>query len=245
LGKPWTIEGVDNKAIYLCIALMYDTGKRISNFTHKDGVDAEDHCIRTHDVHFVFSPDSVTIPVDEQFKDYMTGNNIDLKDITHAQLHFYTQKEGYKNTITIEPPITISRGTVLESELLDNLIEWCLFNRNFGEAELLTRNMNNRVKHLTRRKVGDAIKNVAEKLNLDPNQFGTRLLRSGFTTVTSIHCKEPGTHESDLLRRGGWAKNSRVPQKYYNKSTDNEGALSYPENSFNRQYLNRLTPKRK
>jgi hypothetical protein len=41
--KPWTIEGVDDKAIYLCIALMYDTGKRISNFTHKDGVEAEDH----------------------------------------------------------------------------------------------------------------------------------------------------------------------------------------------------------
>jgi hypothetical protein len=70
--------------------------------------------------------------------------------------------------------------------------------------------MNNRVKCLARRKVGDAIKTVSEKLNLDPDQFGTRSLRSGFTTVTSIHCKESGIHESDLLRRGGWAKNSKV-----------------------------------
>ena len=57
---------------------------------------------------------------------------------------------------------------------------------------------------------------------LPENRFSTRSLRSGFGT----HAQANGMDACDLHICGGWAVNSRVPQKHYIKRMHNKGAFA-------------------
>jgi hypothetical protein len=110
-NDSWRREDCDHKAIYLCIAIAFDTGRRIGQLTHKDGREAEDHCIRTQDVHLVFMSDSTTVPMGSSLRGKMLTEGIGVQKVTHVQLHFQTQKEGYHNTVLLKPPLVIGRNS--------------------------------------------------------------------------------------------------------------------------------------
>jgi hypothetical protein len=83
------------------------------------------------------------------------------------------------------------------------LISWFLNNTNDEEDELLTRNVDQRKKLLTRKCVGMALKNVASELQLDPKRFSTHSLGSGFAIMTSKQTAGTGEDKSKLLARAG------------------------------------------
>jgi hypothetical protein len=117
------------------------------------------------------------------------------------------------------------------------LISWFLNHANDEEDELLTRNVDQRKKLLTRKSVGIALKNVASELQLDPKRFSTHSLRSGFATMTSKQTAGTAEDRSKLLTRAGWSL------KHYIKTVDQEGALAYPTTDNGMAYLNRLAPR--
>lgn len=52
-NQEWDNKGKDSKAIWLAVALTFDSGARIGNLTLKDGKDREDHCIRAKHVSYL------------------------------------------------------------------------------------------------------------------------------------------------------------------------------------------------
>jgi hypothetical protein len=244
----WEREAANKKAVYLCIALAYDTGRRISNFTHatKNG---EDHCIKINEVHFVFQPDGVTIPGGPLFRDYVAKTKdswdadamVHWKQVSSILLYFFTQKERCKFTITACKPIVVSRENNGQDQLVTDICQWCVHSLNNGDEELLTRNINGKqkMKRLIPAPVSKAIKNIAQAFDIDPKRISTNSLRSAYATVSGI--VEENNKKAN--ERAGWSKNSRVPRNHYAKTVLGQGALSYPECGFNVQYLNQLNPR--
>jgi hypothetical protein len=237
-SSSWELSARDRKAIYLCIALSYDTGRRISNFIHPSKI-TEDHCIKTHHVHFIFNPDGQAIPAGPSFRKHMITNKIGSLDIiSHALLYFFSQKERCKHQITACQPITISRQTKGQELLLIDLIRWCMATPNDSEEDLLTRNTyQNEMKRLYRAPVAYALKDIAKQFNIDPNRISTSSLRKGYATVSNLNKNTINTNI-----RAGWTSNSRVPQLHYIKSSQNDGALNYSESNYNIEYLNQFNP---
>jgi hypothetical protein len=64
----WDPLGAYQNAIYLSVALMFDTGKRIGNVCHPDGKFAEDHCIRVRDVQFFIQPLASYVEAGPEFR---------------------------------------------------------------------------------------------------------------------------------------------------------------------------------
>jgi hypothetical protein len=94
-NDSWMREDCDHKAIYLCITIAFDTCRRIGQLTHKDGREAEDHCIRTQDfIWYLRRSNSTTVPMGSSLRGKMLTEGIGAEEVTHVQLHFHTQKEG-------------------------------------------------------------------------------------------------------------------------------------------------------
>lgn len=236
-NNSWDLSARDKKAIYLCIALSYDTGRRISNFVHAPK-GSEDHCIKTNHVHFVLNPDGQAIPAGLLFRNHMLQNKLTIDVISHALLYFFSQKEKCKQTIIPCKPIIISRQTEGQEFLLIDLIQWCIETPNTDEEDLLTRNTNDmKVKRLYRAPVAHSLKQIASLFNIDPKRISTSSLRKGFATVSNLNNNNSETNE-----RAGWKKNSKVPQKHYIKTSNNEGALNYSNDEYNVKYLNQFNP---
>ena len=139
-STKWDRIAADKKAIYLCIALAYDTGRRISNFTHAQK-GCEDHCIKMGHVHFVFDPDGVTIPGGPSFHAYVLENKKKWDTVSSILFYFFSQKEKCKQVITSCKPIVITRSNPGQEQLITDLCQWCICSRNDSEEELLTRNV--------------------------------------------------------------------------------------------------------
>jgi hypothetical protein len=249
----WTNRGdrqaFDNKAVYLCIAFAYDTGRRISNFTHANTI-SEDHCLKTNQVHFVFEPEGITIPGGPSFRDYVQQNShlwnqdtkIHWKQVSSILLYFFSQKEHAKFVITACKPLSLSRNTPGQSQLITDLCQWSISSLNDGEEEYLTRHVSlvPRKKRLIRAPVAKTIKNIASEFGLDPKRISTSSLRSAYATVSErVNNNSIETHQ-----RAGWSKSSNVPKKHYIKSIQDQGALSYPDCGFDIKYLNQLNPRK-
>jgi hypothetical protein len=243
--RQFDTVSLDNKAVYLCIALSYDTGRRISNFTHQPKTFSDDHCIKTSHVHFIFKPHNISIPAGPSFRVFVRKECKNWDTLSHALLYFFSQKEGARQKLNSCVPIKLTRSTPNQEQLLIDLAQWCVSNDNDGEEELLTRCLleSNRSKRLIRMNVTKALKTLAVEFDLDPKRISTRSLRSGYATVSNLLHKDP-TSNSNHHIRAGWTKNSKVPSLHYDKSVENQGALSYPDLNYNIDYINQLNPKR-
>ena len=59
--RNWTVPDIDKRAIWLAVALGFDSGPRIGNITEKDGKNGPDHCIRAkHCLFLVADPTTST-----------------------------------------------------------------------------------------------------------------------------------------------------------------------------------------
>lgn len=214
-------------AIFLCLQLGMDTGRRIGSLTHKPSLASEDHCIRTEDLHFIIPGSSLTLPAGPAYRDYMMKHRPPFHSITRCNIYFYTQKTTSASHVILDKPIVVGRNTPLESELLDHLIMWTLINANDGGDELFTRRIGNGLKKvLLRKDVVDAIKYIAVKHSLNPKRFSSHSLRRGFATMTEYH----GTAITNFMR-AGWKPSSKVPQINYSRATFN-GSYSYDSSLF-------------
>jgi hypothetical protein len=248
---PWTIDQVkkarvllwagntwEQRAVYLGIALAFDTGRRIGNFTHPSSKGQENHCIRTKDVWFVVDTEGTTIAGGSQFYELGRSAAFEANQVSAAHLNFLSQKEKAKGSLQVEEQVVLARGSCLQSQLLDDLIEWCLFNQNQEEEELLTRSINGRKKVLLSRKVSEGIRLVAESFGLDPSRFSAISLRSGYASATVN-----GGLPREALNRAGWAKGSNTPYKHYVRNLQNNGATTYSAEEFNVTHVRKMNPK--
>jgi hypothetical protein len=190
--QEWSSTSTYQNAIFLCVALGFDTGRRIGNLCHADGKSAEDHCIRTKDVIFVFESLERSVQAGPEFRKFYHQNNMQLESITSAKLYFHSQKSKHINHVRLTAPVILDRINPNQSDLLNGIVLWCLKNINQGDNELFTRRLpGERAKLLIQKDVRKAMKEVAEgQFNIEASRISSRSLRSGFVTLTAARAIE-------------------------------------------------------
>ena len=235
-NQNWDNRGKDSKAIWLAVALAFDSGARIGNLTLKDGKDREDHCIRAKHVSYL-----VTNPTDgkeyriqggEEISQYLKRNDVNNSLVIEANMIYMTSKTSKSGSANLQEPKTLGRNSHEESQLLDDLLDWIKHNNVVADEELLTRHGDNGSRRVVKRKdVRQAIKEAVGAFGLPEDRFSTRSLRSGFGT----HAQANGLEEREIHARGGWAANSKVPEKHYIRRMHNRGAFAIPASASGRQ----------
>lgn len=227
VNQEWDAKGMDKKAIWLAICLGFDSGLRIGNLTKKDGHNGADHCIRAGSLSFrVMDPITKT---ERRIKGGpMAANFISRKDVTlnmvlSVDMIYVTSKTSRKVKSLIDNPKTISRESEEESTVLDDLCLWVVHSKVQEEDELLTRYSDTgRRKVVIRKDVRNAIKSAVKGVGLPPKHFSTKSLRSGFGT----HAIANGMDVQEMKVRGGWVKDSDVPERFYVRNMNSRGALA-------------------
>jgi hypothetical protein len=248
--KSWDTVGTDSKAIWLAIALGFDSGPRIGNLTLKDGKNREDHCIRAGHLSFlVQQPPGMTI---ERLKGgptmtkYLKGAGISYSMVLSVDMVYITSKMHKKTKTYIENPKVIARRTEEENMVLNDLLEWFEHSSIKEGDELLTRySVEGRRKVVIRKDVRNAIKEAVSGMGLPSEHFSTKSLRSGFST----HASANGMSGEDVNRRGGWVEGSHVPGQHYIRQMQTRGAFALPrsasgEQNHGIQEISRMLPAR-
>jgi hypothetical protein len=220
--NKWINHECDKKAIYLAVAIAFDTGRRISNLTHPEK-GREDHCIQWSNVHLSLIPCGRILNAGPEFKQYFNRSQYSLSNVDSVRLHFTTQKQSHIQSIVSVQPIIINRLCSRSSSLVDKIIQWSLVNTNDEREEFLTRYIGGKARKLTRRDVVDAMKDVARSCNIDPTRISSHSIRRGYATDLALNdC----TNGSSLIR-AGWVGHSQVPTLNYAVTPNSHGGLSH------------------
>ena len=217
----WNKNDCDKKAVYLAVAIAFDTGRRISNLTHRDKPTSEDHCIRWGNVKLFMKPCNTQLMAGQIFKEYYYSRSYTLLNITSVQFHFITQKQALVHNIVAVQPIIIDRMSLRSSALVDKLVQWVLINVNTEHEEFLTRNVEGSNKKLLRRNVINAMKETAKLCAVDPDRISSHSIRRCYATNVALNDNNSGSANM----RAGWTSNSQVPTQNYAIPLNIQGGL--------------------
>ncbi len=221
--KCWAVTSTDKKAIYLATAICFDTGRRISNVTHRDTKSHEDHCLRTKDVSFIMTPCMVNHVAGQAFRTYFHQHNYRKENVDTVHLRFVTQKQKSVMNLSVIQPIVINRTSERSTQLLNKIIQWAVVNVNPPDEEFLTRCVHGTHKLLLRSNVIGAMKESARIFGVNPDRISSRSLRKSYATTLVLN-----DSESTLAKaRAGWAPGSEVHATHYSHAFSCKGGLSY------------------
>lgn len=218
----WDKLATQNKAIYLAIALSFDTGRRIGHFTHRDKSDAEDHCLRVSHVAYTFTPCGRKLACGDRFRDHYCRLGYTHANITTVELLFLTQKQKYVNNIAAPMVVVIDRSSARASELVNMLVDWTIRNCSKDDDEFLTCMVKGSRKVLLQKNVRSELKKAAVSIGIDPKRIGNNSLRRGYATVAELN----GSFDHSARARAGWCAHSTVPYRHYIMRTTHQGGLS-------------------
>jgi hypothetical protein len=227
--RSWGFDDLLYKAIWLACCLSFDRGPRLGNISLKDGKHALDHNIRCNFAHFsVTAVDGTTIkiPAGPGMKGYGLSSVVALTiEIPSSK----TTGSGRRHQLE---PIVIARSTSRSSQLLDDFVEFIQHSGSGGQQPLLSFYRRSEVtgivmhKTLTKKEINSEIKACAVRCGLPPKFFSGMSLRKGNATQSSL-----GRLSAEERNRvGGWAVDSKVPDRHYDKSVRVHGALDAASN---------------
>ena len=226
-NKTWEVPDIDQRAIWLAVALGFDSGPRIGNITKKDGKNGPDHCIRAKHCSFL-AADPVTrserrIEGGPLIAQFLMQHGVTKENILSVDLYYLSSKTSGKVKSVVRHPKYLARRSEIEEIVLTDLLYWMQNSRVKSDDELLSRYCSkDRKKTVIRKDVRTAIKNTVIDMGLPPNNFSNKSLRSGF----SSHVIANGMGDDEMKRGGGWAMNSQVPNNHYNHQMRDRGALA-------------------
>jgi hypothetical protein len=110
----------------------------------------------------------------------------------------------------------VMRRTQDESQLLDQLATWVLFNLNDDDEELFTLNWRGGTKKLIQKEMTAYIKKIACAMDLDPKRYGNHSLRRGYATAAHQECIESTLRTYN--NRAGWVPTSRMAITHYSQA---------------------------
>jgi hypothetical protein len=249
-NRTWTIAGnLDNRAIWLCAAVGFDSGPRISNLTLKDEKSAEDHCVRGSDVVFAvrdpLSGKTEWLQAGSLVREFWTRPETKITDVLEVSLTFNTTKTIGSGQSQVADRKPIQRRSPAECTVLEDLWWWVVYSGVKQTDELFTRYatvvkgagnrkhecLNSR-KVLTRGAFTVAIKDAGEVFKIPRLNVSTKGMRGGFAT----HCRAEGATDAQRNERGDWAKDSTVPERHYVREMHRPGALAMVCNGVSAKY---------
>jgi hypothetical protein len=115
-----------------------------------------------------------------EFREFMFKYHPPFSVVSKAKLHFHTQKSTAIYSIKPTEALFVGRNTKWESEYLDRLLLWSVWNWNDSSDEFFTRRIRHGAKKkLLRNDVTTAIKEIAIKNNFNPSRFNSHSMRRG------------------------------------------------------------------
>ena len=230
--QTWTAKGMDKKGIWWAISLGFDSGLRIGNLTKRDGPNGADHCIRASNLIFlVMDPKENMerrIKGGPNMSSFLARQDVSLDMVLSVDMIYVTSKTSGKVKSLVDNPKTLGRNSEVESIVLEDLSLWIQHSGVQESDELLTRySATGSRKVVIRKDVRVAIKEAVSSIGLPAKNFSTKSLRSGFGT----HAVANGMDMNEMKVRGGWVKDSDVPNKYYVRNMNSKGALALSTSS--------------
>ena len=225
-NQDWETHGIGTRMKYLAMAVGLDSGNRPGNITLAEGGHI-DHSIRGGDIVF-YGKDTQKWKGVEEFRSFVGGESERITGVVGLKAIQATSKTaGSENGTNLK--IDIQRRTEMEEELLEDLCLWFVMAKTMDGDTMFTKRhpAGSRKKTLTKRELREAIRSVAESMELNPDVYTNKSLRIGFAT----QCAEWGVPIEERNRRGGWTNKSTTPEKHYVRY-ENKGLLArVPESS--------------
>jgi hypothetical protein len=236
-GQTWDGPGMVSKAIWLCLGIGFNFGARISQLTlapkKKDGRQiVNDHCLRNQDVKFYCQDSKKTKLLTmrlggEEVRNFLRSDlSVQKGKVLFVEMPILTGKTVRRVMTYIVDIKRIGRSGVNESTLLDDLCEWMVHSGTKVEDEMLCRYdfHRNRTyrKVIMAKEVNAGIKRLASSLNLPPQMFSSKSMRSGLAS----QLKASGASRERINQVGGWTQKSNVAEKHYTHRVGSVGALA-------------------
>ena len=159
---------------------------------------------------------------------FLARQDVSLDMVQSVDMIYVTSKTSGKVKSLIDNPKTLGRNSEVESTVLDDLLLWMQHSGVQESDELLTRySATGSRKVVIRKDVRAAIKEAVSSMGLPAKYFSTKSLRSGSGT----HAVANGMDMNQMKVRGGWVKDSDVPDKYYVRNMNSTGALALSTSS--------------
>lgn len=213
-GK-WDLKRLDSAALVLAVFLGFDSGFRVGHLANTGVKDVNsDHRILLLDVVFVMR--------DGKKLNWSEALKLPVSDVWRIVFKAITSKVSNKVTKKTTEVKTLTRSSVLEGRLIEDLLEWWVKAKTKLTDPVFTRYAPKR-RELIRKDMAYRIKDLVESFNLPRNRFGPKSMRIGFATG-SDHLN---ISESQVKIRGGWSKNSNVQKKHYTKGKETGGLLAW------------------
>ena len=259
LRKEYWVKGsweiprdLTQKALYLAVCLMMDSGLRVGNVARAGGKgkEATKHNIRLRDVSFFFRPVEYPRAYEPQICLMVNGGS-DLKDLVEKEkilgiaesgncgpryprveavlVRVFSDKSARARKVERARECYMDRDNERSSVLVDDLFQWVVAASKWSqdpEASLFTREHAplgvKGHKEITAKEVNEAIKHSAVLCNLK-GRYSAKSCRTYVATVASREGMPPG----ELRKLGGWAKMSKVPEQYYQRVEPARGTFSF------------------
>ena len=214
-------RGLDQKGTYMALAISFDSGLRPCNVTLRDGPRAEDHCIRAQHFRFLVEGETGKLKLTggEEIRAFLTGDlDAHMAKVLCVDIVVLTGKNQNRASFS-QQARTIGRGSVFETGLLEDILEWMVISGVKAEDEFVTRYFARAGgapgafdrKVVTPQMVREAVKESCVALGLPPKRYSAKSLRSGFAT----HMTTCGISREAIVTRAGWSRRSRVPEIHY------------------------------
>ena len=202
-GRGWTGADMRSRMTYIGCMWGFEMGARVSEFTTPEPGKVN-HCIRVDDLIFIaVSPSGTRSLYGSELTGVWAADGVvGRPNVIECRATAVTAK-GKR---LVKPKI-IGRRSVEESVLLDDLMEFMVHSRSTGRDELFSfRCEGSAHVKLRSKEVREALKDVCDENDLDPDYFSSHSLRKG--TITEM--RSLGASEDDRRDRGNYAPNSQV-----------------------------------
>jgi hypothetical protein len=233
------------KATWVSVGLGYDLASRASQVTQPDGPKALDHNTRTGDLMFTVRDGSSSKKVrgGEDLRAYLLSerrsadNDVFLVDIGTPTDKGMRLRKGQ----TSLEPRPIMRRSELESLFLTDLCDWIVMSGRRWDQPLAGRwnTKCNRDKVITKKELTNLIKESAVALGLPAKSFSSKSMRSGCATTMA---SADDVKDEEINHRGGWVKDSDIPQKYYISRVQGRGPMAIGGSGYGIEEVKRLLP---
>jgi hypothetical protein len=213
--KYYWDNDIDNKMIYIAIALSFHFMLRSSEYISSR---TNFHALRSEDIDFLSTENT-------RHKPWTVA--LCSLPILSAILVIRSSKS---DLIGKGRYLHLGRHTTMESELLDDLIWWCINSQIQPADPLLCRyKHNDRRKLLTSRMISIAIKLVAKAFGFDSTFFASHSLRiGGMTTLIAS-----GADRNVVRKIGGWSETSSCDLIYDRNTPTDRGTMAIESTKLN------------
>jgi hypothetical protein len=209
----WMSTDIDNKMIYMGLVIAFNFMLRASEYIMESN--GSNHTLLTDDVLFLTS--DVTVK-------YKTWELTTVRSWRITSILFVIRSSKADRTGKGRY-LYLSRKSMLEGQLVDDVIEWAQLSRTKANEPFLSRWLNNKHKKVTRRMMTEGLRTVARTFKFSETMvfaFQLHSLRIGGAT-SRMAC---GGSREVTKRMGGWSYDSSCDELYYLNTSLDEGALS-------------------